>query len=73
MTNRILAHAIVDSDRTQRAIARSARMHETRLSRIISGEVKPTDTERRRLARALRKSGKSEDELFGPLADESAA
>jgi len=59
--NRALKIAIIDSGRTQRAIARSARIDETRFSRIVSGQVQTVAKERRRIARVLRKP---EAELF---------
>lgn len=54
--NRALKHAIVDSGRTQRAIARTARIDETRLSRITTGQIQPIASERKRLARILQRS-----------------
>lgn len=61
MKNKALKHAIVDSDRTQRVIARRTRIDETRLSRIISGQAFPFPREVKALARVL---GKPVDELF---------
>lgn len=54
--NKALAHAIVDSDMTQRQIARKARIDETRLSRIISGQTPATPREQKALARVLAKA-----------------
>lgn len=45
--------AIVASGRTQRAIAKQARIDETRLSRLLRNEAKPSKGEKRRLARVL--------------------
>lgn len=53
--NKALKHAIVDSERTQRAIARRTRIDETRLSRIVKGELTPTERERAKLARHLQR------------------
>jgi excisionase family DNA binding protein len=53
--NKALKHAIVDSERTQRAIARRTRIDETRLSRIVKGELTATDRERAKLARHLQR------------------
>lgn len=46
--------AILESGLTQRVTARRARIDETRLSRIISQQESPSDTEMRRLARVLK-------------------
>lgn len=53
--NKALKHAIVDDGRTQRAIARRLRMDETRLSRIVKGELQATKQERAKLARHLQR------------------
>jgi hypothetical protein len=60
-SNKALRHAIVDSEKRQRAIARSTRIDETRLSRIITGQLTANDRERKALARIL---GRPQDELF---------
>lgn len=52
--NRALEHAIVDSGRTQRELARRMGMDETRLSRIVSGKARLFPRERRAIAKALR-------------------
>lgn len=59
--NKALRHAIVDSERRQGAIGRSARIEVTRLSRIVSGQITPKPREMKALARVLRRS---QDELF---------
>ncbi len=59
--NKALRHAIVDSEKRQGAIARSARIHHTRLSRIVRGHLEANEKERKALARVL---GRSQDELF---------
>jgi hypothetical protein len=59
--NKALRHAIVDSEKRQGAIARSARIHQTRLSRIITGHLTANEKERKALARVLRRS---QEELF---------
>ncbi len=51
--NIALKIALLTADITQRALALAVRMDETRLSRIISGEVEPTRDERRAIAKAL--------------------
>jgi transcriptional regulator with XRE-family HTH domain len=58
---RALRHAIVDSELTQRRLARRVRIDETRLSRIVSGQISPTDREARSIAKAL---GVTVDEVF---------
>lgn len=52
--NTALKLAIVASETRQRDIARSARIHETRLSHIVRGRLVATDRERKSLARVLR-------------------
>lgn len=61
--NLALKVAILASGKTQRQIARSTRIDETRLSRIVRGSVRPFPHERRRLAKVLRRV---EVELFPP-------
>ena len=70
MMNRALKHAIVDSGRTQRAIARQTRIDETLLSRYVNGWDDPDERDRKQLAKVLKKT---EAELFGGSASESAA
>ncbi len=60
-SNKALRHAIVDSNKRQGAIGRSARIEQTRLSRIVSGQIVPTDRERKALARVL---GRPQEDLF---------
>lgn len=67
---RELKHAIVDDGRTQRVIARRAEIDETRLSRILSGEVDPYKGEMRALSRVLHKPQRV---LFPDLFPVSAA
>jgi transcriptional regulator with XRE-family HTH domain len=59
--NVALKTAIVAARLTQRAVARRARIGETRFTRIVSGEYEPTEKERARLAKIL---GRSESDLF---------
>jgi len=63
--NVALKAAIFGSRRKQKRIAVLTRIHETRLSKIVRGHIAPSPDERARLAQVL---GKSEDELFAPLA-----
>lgn len=56
-----LVIAILDRDITQIEIAKKARMHESRLSRIINGHDVPTPDEKKALARILRRTV---DQLF---------
>lgn len=68
--NGALKLAIRNSRRkTQRRVARAARIDETILSRIISGEREPSPEERERLANVLRRP---ERELF-PNSEPAAA
>lgn len=60
--------AIVASGRTQRAIAKRARIDETRLSRLLRNEAKPFKAEKKRLARVLHSTV---DELFPQAGDAS--
>lgn len=53
--NKALKHAIVDDGRSQRTIAGRTHIEETRLSRILSGQIVPTPKERRALSRILRR------------------
>jgi len=62
---RRLKTAIVESGRTQRALARELGLTEDRLSEIVAGAVNPRDEERRRLAQAL---GKRPGHLFDDAA-----
>lgn len=60
--NKALQHAIIDSDKTQRQLAKAARLDETRFSQIVRGrEHPPTETERAAIARVL---GRQECDLF---------
>ena len=59
--NRPLKLAMLDSGWHQREIAKKARLHESRLSRIVRCQTTATEVERRRLARVL---GRDEAELF---------
>lgn len=61
--NMALKVAIAESGRTQRAIAKAARMDETRLSRIVRQQVVPFKHEQTALARVL---GSSVGALFVP-------
>lgn len=69
IATRALEYAIVDSERTQRAIARRLRMDETRLSRIVNRKVRATPREREKLSRFFQKP---EAELFQLPADQEA-
>lgn len=53
--------AILQSKKTQKAIARKARIAEPRMSLIVRGHERPTDHERAALARVL---GMDESALF---------
>lgn len=61
--NLALKFAILASGLTQRRLARRTRIEETRLSRIVRGQVVPVPRERRALAKAL---GRVEVDLFPP-------
>lgn len=63
--NTALKVAIVQSQLPQHEVARRARIRETRLSHIVRGRVEPTEEERERLAKLLRRS---QDELFPQVA-----
>ena len=63
--NLALKVAILHSGRTQRATAERLGMDETRLSKLIAGKGCPTESERKALARAVRRP---EAELFEPVA-----
>lgn len=68
--NLALKVAIVQSGKKQRAIARSTRIPETRLSHIVRGRLEPTEKERAVIARVL---DRTEAELFGEAVMEQAA
>jgi transcriptional regulator with XRE-family HTH domain len=68
--NTALKVAIIDSGKTQRQVARRARIDETRFSRIITGQVAPFPIERERLAKILKKT---ELELFPAPAAQAKA
>ena len=53
--NLLLKHAITDSELSQVAIARAAKIHETKLSQIVNGWRVPSDDERKAIAKALRR------------------
>ena len=55
MTNTALRIAVVQSGKEQREIAALARMHETRLSSIIRGRLKPYEGERLRISGVLQR------------------
>ncbi len=59
--NMALKFAIVNSRKRQIEIAKRARIHETRLSKIINGYLDANEDEKKALARVLRTSV---DELF---------
>lgn len=59
--NIALKVAIVQSGKSQRVLARVARIPETRLSHIVRGRIEPTDKERERISKALQRPA---DELF---------
>lgn len=59
--NRALKMAIWDSGKPQIVVAEKAKIHETRLSKIVRGHIAPNDNERKALARVLRLPV---DELF---------
>lgn len=60
--NKALRVAIAADGRTQRAIAKAARIPETRFSAIARGRVFPNGKEQSRIARAL---GSAVDHFFG--------
>jgi transcriptional regulator with XRE-family HTH domain len=60
--NIALKMAIHESRRTQKRIAKLARMSQPRLSLIVRGHEEPTDDEKRKLARVL---DRTIDALFG--------
>jgi transcriptional regulator with XRE-family HTH domain len=60
--NMTLKVAIVRAGTTARAVAKRARLHETRLSAIANGRIVPNENEQRRIARALETTV---DYLFG--------
>ena len=51
--NRTLRIAIAASGKTQRQIAKRARIHEARFSGIARGRINPNSKEQQRIARAL--------------------
>jgi len=53
-TNVALKVAIVQSEQTQRAIAKRAGMSELRLSQLVTRRLEPTPDDKRGLAKALR-------------------
>lgn len=63
-----LKMAIVQSRRTQKTLARLARIETPRLSNIIHGKLVATERERRRLSELL---GKPESELFPTTSTEA--
>jgi transcriptional regulator with XRE-family HTH domain len=65
--NIALKTAILQSKQTQRRVARRTRIDETRLSRIVRGQVVPFPREKRALARVL---GVAIDVLFPEPAHE---
>jgi transcriptional regulator with XRE-family HTH domain len=68
--NAALKHAIFESGREQRRIAKLARISAEKLSHAIYGRRTLDAKERERLAKVL---GKSEDELFGATQSEAVA
>lgn len=48
-----IKRALLDRDRTQRWLAKQARIEETTLSKIVNGRVLPTVREQRAIARVL--------------------
>lgn len=58
---RALKIAIWDSGKPQIVVAQKAKIHETRLSKIVHGHLEPTADEQKALARVLRRPI---DELF---------
>ncbi len=53
--NMALKIAIVQSKRPQVEIAKAADIHESKLSQIVNGWREPSDTERKALARVLKR------------------
>lgn len=53
--NLALKIAIVESERSQVEIAKDADIPESRLSKLVNGHDEPTDTERKSLAKILKK------------------
>jgi plasmid maintenance system antidote protein VapI len=66
MTNRALKQAITDSGVKQYRLAASAKLTETRLSKIVNGREAATPEEQTRLAKLLKRSKAS---LFGAPAE----
>ncbi len=56
--NRTLRLAILDSGKTQRTVAALTSIDETRLSRIVRGRVRPFPSEKKELARVLRRAAR---------------
>lgn len=61
MQRKELAKAIIDSGKKKKTVARLARMEPWELSKILSGEKVPSDTQRNRLSSVL---GKPAHDLF---------
>lgn len=53
LTNRALRIALLELNTPQQDIARLARIHESRLSQIVRGRVRATESERLRLSGVL--------------------
>jgi len=51
-----LARAIFDSGQSQRAIAKKARIEESKFSKIVNGWRDASDDEKKRIARVLKRS-----------------
>lgn len=66
--NLALKLAIVGTGKKQGAIARSARIEQVQLSKIVTGRIEPSPTERKALARVL---ARPESDLFPSSAEAS--
>lgn len=62
--NKALRIAIIESGLRQYVIARRVRVGEARMSGFVNGRFVPTDDERKRLARVLKKSAEEVDGMF---------
>lgn len=67
--NKTLIVAILDADTTQIVVAKRARIHETRFSKIVNGHVEPSEDEKSAIAEAL---DQSIAQLF-PASDQAVA